>query len=212
MPEWRRIGPFLVFAAGLHLAVLLCPLRLAGGKPEIPPPVAIMARLVEAVSPPAPLPIEAAPAPVPQPMPAPARVRRAVEPRRILAMQPEQDAPAAGPSVPAPEAAPAVPAVPATASGTRAAPRFDAAYLHNPRPVYPPLSRRLGEEGKVLLRVRVSAEGRPVAVDLEKSSNFERLDEVARQAVERWRFVPARHGDEAIEGTVIVPVEFRLDG
>ena len=62
MPEWRRIGPFLVFAAGLHLAVLLYPLRLAGGKPEIPPPVAIMARLVEAVSPPAPLPIEAAPA------------------------------------------------------------------------------------------------------------------------------------------------------
>jgi len=212
MPEWRRIGPFLVFAAGLHLAVLLYPLRLAGGKPEIPPPVAIMARLVEAVSPPAPLPIEAAPAPVPQPMPAPARVRRAVEPRRILAMQPEQDAPAAGPSPEPPEAAPAVPAVPATASGTRAAPRFDAAYLHNPRPVYPPLSRRLGEEGKVLLRVRVSAEGRPVAVDLEKSSNFERLDEVARQAVERWRFVPARHGDEAIEGTVIVPVEFRLDG
>lgn len=212
MPEWRRIGPFLVFAVGLHLALLLYPLGLASGKPEIPPPVAIMARLVEAVSPAAPQPIQAAPAVVPQPQPAPARVRRAIEPRRLLTMQPEQAAPATGPSVPAPEAAPAVPAVAATASGTRAAPRFDAAYLHNPRPVYPPLSRRLGEQGKVLLRVRVSAEGRPVAVDLEKSSNFERLDEVARQAVERWRFVPARHGDEAIEGMVIVPVEFRLDG
>jgi len=64
----------------------------------------------------------------------------------------------------------------------------------------------------VLLRVRVSAEGQPVAVDLEKSSNFERLDEVARQVVARWRFVPARRGDESIEATVIVPIVFRLDG
>ena len=91
-------------------------------------------------------------------------------------------------------------------------PRFDAAYLHNPRPVYPPLSRRLGEEGKVLLRVRVSAEGQPIAVDVEESSNFERLDEAARQVVARWRFVPASHGDESVEATVIVPIVFRLGG
>ena len=50
-----------------------------------------------------------------------------------------------------------------------------------------------------------------VAVDLEKSSNFERLDESARQSVARWRFVPARRGDEAIEATVIVPIVFRLE-
>ncbi len=91
-------------------------------------------------------------------------------------------------------------------------PRFDAAYLHNPAPAYPSASRRLGEEGKVLLRVRVSPEGRSVAVDIEKSSNFERLDEAARNAVQRWRFVPARHGDESVEGVVIVPIAFRLDG
>jgi protein TonB len=90
--------------------------------------------------------------------------------------------------------------------------RFEAAYLHNPRPDYPPLSRRLGEEGKVLLRVRVSREGQPAAVDLEKSSNFERLDDAARQVVSHWRFVPARRGDEAIDATVIVPIIFRLDG
>jgi len=101
-------------------------------------------------------------------------------------------------------------AVASAASATRTAPRFDAAYLHNPRPVYPPLSRRLGEEGKVLLRVRVSAEGQPIAVDVEESSNFERLDEAARQVVARWRFVPARHGDEPVEATVIVPIVFRL--
>ncbi|MBL8421739.1 MAG: energy transducer TonB [Dechloromonas sp.] len=106
-------------------------------------------------------------------------------------------------------------AAPASATGNVPAPvsaaRYDAAYLHNPRPSYPPLSRRLGEEGKVQLRVRVSPDGQPAAVDLEKSSNFERLDEAARAVVARWRFVPARRGDEAIEATVIVPIVFRLD-
>ncbi len=215
IPEWRRIGPFLAFAIGLHLAVLLFPLKLSIARLEIPPPVAIMVRLVDAVSPPAPMPMHAAPAIAPQALPTPARERRAVAPRRILAMQPEQAAPTPSFSIPAPEAVPAAPVAPAApsmASSTGAAPRLDAAYLNNPRPAYPPLSRRLGEEGRVLLRVRVSAEGYAVAVDLEKSSNFERLDEAARHAVARWRFVPARRGDEPVEGSVIVPIVFRLDG
>lgn len=215
IPEWRRIAPFLALAAGLHLAVLVYPLNLSIGRLEMPPPVAIMVRLVDAVSPSAPMPMQAAPAAAPQALPAPPRERRAVAPRRILAMQPEQAAPATSFSIPAPEAAPAVPDAPATASmppPTGAAPRFEAAYLHNPRPAYPVLSRRLGEEGRVLLRVRVSAEGHPVAVDLEKSSNFERLDEAARAAVSHWRFIPSRRGNEAVEGAVIVPIVFRLDG
>lgn len=214
IPEWRRIAPFLALAAGLHLAVLVYPLNLSIGRLEMPPPVAIMVRLVDAVSPPAPMSMQA-PATAPQALPAPPRERRAVAPRRILAMQPEQAAPATSFSIPAPEAAPAVPDAPAAASmppPTGAAPRFEAAYLHNPRPAYPTVSRRLGEEGRVLLRVRVSAEGHAVAVDLEKSSNFERLDEAARAAVSHWRFIPSRRGNEAVEGAVIVPIVFRLDG
>jgi protein TonB len=99
------------------------------------------------------------------------------------------------------------PAAPVTITAAR----FNAAYLNNPEPKYPPLSRRLGEEGKVLLKVRVMPDGNPGAVDLEKSSNFERLDEAARQAVSRWRFIPAKRGDEPIEASVIVPIVFRLD-
>jgi len=101
---------------------------------------------------------------------------------------------------------------PASAPASVTEARFDAAYLHNPRPVYPPLSRRLGEQGKVLLRIRVSPQGQAAAVDLEKSSNFQRLDEAASQVVAQWRFVPARRGDEAVEATVIVPIVFRLEG
>jgi protein TonB len=63
----------------------------------------------------------------------------------------------------------------------------------------------------VVLKVRVASDGRALAVDLEKSSNFERLDEAARQVVARWRFVPARRGDEVVESSVLVPLVFRLD-
>ena len=53
--------------------------------------------------------------------------------------------------------------------------RFNAAYLNNPEPKYPPLSRRLGEEGKVLLKVRVLPDGNPASVDLEKTTDVARL-------------------------------------
>jgi protein TonB len=215
IPEWRRSGHFFAIAIALHVAVLLYPLAQTIGPLEIPPPVTVMVRLIDTIAPPAPMPMPALPAITPKPTPALARERRAVASRQVIAMQPKQAAPAASFSVPATEAAPAdsaAPAVPSMALSTGAAPRFDAAYLNNPRPAYPPLSRRLGEEGKVLLRVRVSREGQPAAVDLEKSSNFERLDEAARQVVARWRFVPAKRGDEAIEATVIVPIVFRLEG
>ncbi|MGV0951674.1 MAG: TonB family protein, partial [Azonexus sp.] len=177
IPEWRRSGRFFAIAIALHLAVLLYPLAPTIGQLEIPPPATVMVHLVDPVAPPAPMPMSAAPAIVPKPTPAPVHERRAVSPRPVIAMQPEPTAPAASFSVPA-AAAPtsaSVAEAPAIASPTITSARFDAAYLHNPRPDYPPLSRRLGEEGKVLLRVRVSREGQPAAVDLEKSSNFARL-------------------------------------
>ena len=89
-------------------------------------------------------------------------------------------------------------------------PRFDADYLHNPRPVYPPMSRRMGEEGKVFLRVRVEADGRPSQVEIKTSSGSPRLDQAAEDAVRRWRFIPAKRGGEAVSAWVIVPISFNL--
>jgi len=89
-------------------------------------------------------------------------------------------------------------------------PKFNAAYLSNPAPVYPRRSRMLAEEGLVKLKVRVSADGQPLSVSLEKSSGFTRLDDAALAAVKRWQFVPAKRGNQSIEGWVIVPVSFKL--
>lgn len=90
-------------------------------------------------------------------------------------------------------------------------PRFDADYLANPAPAYPATSRRLGEEGRVILEVRVSADGAPLAVAVNKSSGWPRLDEAALATVRHWRFMPARLGDKAVIASVLVPLSFSLD-
>lgn len=122
------------------------------------------------------------------------------------------ETPASRPSAAAPAPAHSPAPVPAPAAAPKTvAPRFDAAYLSNPAPVYPPLSRRLGEEGKVVLRVHVEPDGQPSHVELRTSSGFARLDEAALGAVRRWRFVPARRGDEAVAAWVLVPLNFTLN-
>jgi protein TonB len=72
-------------------------------------------------------------------------------------------------------------------------------------------SRRQGEEGEVQLRVRVGSDGTALEVEIRQSSGYARLDAAARDAVLRWRFVPAKRGDEAVESWVGVPIVFSLE-
>ncbi len=157
-----------------------------------------------------PEPTAKAPPPKPQPKPAPP-ARAADKPTltsAAIATNPvDSNAPAAQP---APAAAPAAP-VAVAAPLSIAPPRFDAAYLSNPAPPYPGASKRMGEEGRVLLRVQVGADGRPTEVSIARSSGFARLDDIARETVLRsWRFVPARQGDQPVAGAVKVPIDFTL--
>ena len=89
-------------------------------------------------------------------------------------------------------------------------PRFDAGYLQNPGPAYPPVSRRLGEQGKVMLRVLVDSNGLPEKIEMQLTNGFECLDRAAIDTVAHWRFVPARQGDTAIPGWVLIPITFVL--
>lgn len=91
-------------------------------------------------------------------------------------------------------------------------PSFNADYLDNPAPAYPGLSRKLREQGQVLLRVNVDAAGHPEQVTLHVSSGYARLDERAVETVWRWKFVPARQGSQPVAAWVIVPIQFSLKG
>ncbi len=112
------------------------------------------------------------------------------------------------PPRPAPVEVAAPPAPPAPPTQ----PIFNADYLDNPAPAYPALSRRLGEQGRLTLRVLVNARGTADEVQVRTPSGFARLDEAARETVRRWRFVPAKLGAEPVPAWVLIPISFRLEG
>lgn len=133
----------------------------------------------------------------PEQPPAAAPAPAAPEPQAAAA----QPAPAAPPAPSAPPA-PAAPAQPKTISGVE--------YIQPPQPDYPPIAKRMGEEGKVMLRVLVSDRGRPEKVDVQKSSGFARLDEAARQAAMRAMFKPHLEDGKPVAVYALIPINFSI--
>ena len=90
-------------------------------------------------------------------------------------------------------------------------PRIDSAgHLKNPPPRYPRLSRRLHEEGEVILVLWVLADGSVSDVEIETSSGYPRLDKAALKAVRKWRYTPATRNGEAIAYRYQQPVQFSM--
>lgn len=209
-------------ALGLHAAAVALLLSYAPAREALTSAVPLMVSLVTQVeakpdTPPKPLPVKAVPtARLPQPQsvsPQPLLTTTAPAPSPVsIAPQPTEPAAVQTPASPlAPQASaapPATSAAPAPAPVTP--PSFNADYLNNPAPGYPAISRKLGEQGRVVFRVYVEPDGLPSDVRLQTSSGFERLDAVALAAIKRWKFVPARRGDAAVGGWVLVPLSFSL--
>jgi protein TonB len=135
------------------------------------------------------------------------------------ALQPSPNQTATNPNAP-------LTTTPATASATLTAPSpaaaspapakvelptHVAAYLQNPKPDYPALSVRRGEQGQVVLNVLIGVEGKAQKAEIVKSSGFERLDAAALATVLRWRYVPGKRGGVPEEMWFKVPLAFVLD-
>ena len=161
-------------------------------------------------------PVKVEPVPVPEPLPQPEPEHLAAVAEPILAAPPTPQAPqtpvqvepasiqqAVAPPAPSTPSPPVVPIVEA---------RYDAAYLDNPKPSYPVLARRMGVQGRVLLRVLVNSAGLPQKVELKQTSGSSALDRSALEAVSQWRFVPARQGEKALDAWIVVPIVFTLKG
>jgi protein TonB len=78
------------------------------------------------------------------------------------------------------------------------------------QPAYPATARRLGIQGTSLLRIYVGADGRVTEIVVTKSAGHGDMDQVAAEAVRKWRFEPGRRGDEAVGMWVLLPIEFRI--
>jgi protein TonB len=174
---------------------------------------------VSKAAPPTPAAPSVAPPPAPRPKSAPPPALLAVAdpapapsaPTGVARTQPTAPVAEATVAV-APPATAAAPAPPAPAAPPRIElPSSDAAYLNNPKPAYPALSKRMGEQGKVVLRVLIGADGLPQKVEINQSSGFDRLDRQAQEAVMRWRFVPGQRNGIPEAMWNLVPVNFVLE-
>ncbi len=136
----------------------------------------------------------------------------APEPMAITDPTPSPNVPT-GVTVPATVAAPIPTPVAAgpTVSARVEMPSSDAAYLQNPKPPYPAMSKRLVEQGKVVVRVLIGVDGNAQKAEVKQSSGFERLDQAALGAVLRWRYVPGKRDGVPEAMWFNVPISFVLE-
>ena len=79
------------------------------------------------------------------------------------------------------------------------------------KPPYPVRSRDLGEEGTVIIAIKVAADGRVIEAYISKTSGYTLLDGSALSTVtSQWRFKPARRAGKPIEAWVKVPIMFNI--
>lgn len=202
---FQRSG-LLTVVIGLHVGVFLLILAAKTVVPQIME-IPLVVDLLETQE----IKKEPVAKPLPMTKPAPVKTPQTPAPKAaapvVEATQSNVPAPAAVVAAPV-EAKPAPVAPPAEPVSLA---RFDADYLKNPAPPYPPLSRRMGEEGKVVLRVLVNAQGTADSIEIRTSSGSERLDSSAQKAVRNWKFIPAKRGDIAVQSWVQVPIIFKLE-
>ncbi len=160
-----------------------------------PPPVRQPVRKVELAPPPMPVAIaDATPAPN--------------APTGVVAPQPPA-APIAAPVNVAAAPSPPAPSPPAPAKVEL--PSSDADYLQNPKPTYPPISKRMGEQGKVVVRVLIGLDGTAQRAEIRQSSGYDRLDQAALATVQRWRYVPGKRAGVPEAMWFNVPINFVLE-
>lgn len=85
-----------------------------------------------------------------------------------------------------------------------------ARYASCPPPIFPAEARKARLSGTVLLLVEIDEHGRPLTINLRKTSGHAILDTAALRAVRAWRFEPARRDGRPVDARLEIPVRFAL--
>lgn len=114
---------------------------------------------------------------------------------------------------PAPSHVP-VTAMPSVAKAETSGPKVISAveYIQAPQADYPPMAKRMGEEGRVVMQVLVNDKGRAEKVEIIKSSGFNRLDESAKTALMRAIFKPYIEDGKSVTVLATASINFSLRG
>lgn len=167
--------------------------------PEAPTPPAAKPKTVPVVKKPVTAPRPIAPAAKPTPLPQSVEIPVATAAPSI---DPPHPAAHSAPAAPPAATAPAAPALPKTVSGVE--------YVQAPQPEYPAIARRMGEEGKVILRILVNEQGQPARIEVRQSSGYARLDDAARRAASRALFKPHLEDGRAVAVYALIPINFSI--
>ena len=187
----------------------------------IPPPQEAVTLFVDLINPPPPKKEEPPPEP---PKPPPQKVKL-VKPKRVELPKPAPILAAEAPVVTAaePVALPPEPLVEAPPAPEPAPPpnpptpvvmssELSLSCPVRTPPDYPASSRRLGEQGRLVLRVELDETGRITLVKVAESSGYKRLDEAGYAAVKQWHCNAATHNGKAVRGIAMQPFDFILEG
>lgn len=207
-PPRRRLSTAAI-VIGLHVLLLVL-LHLGRSSTALTAaPQAMEVRVLDAPNPPPAVPTPAPPAPalaLPRAveLPVPVVEVAVVAPPITTLLSPRPTT--TGPATPAQSStsSTAVPAAPERRGDAPpndlpvTPPQAEAAHLNNPAPPYPPVSRRMGEQGQVWLDVFVQRDGSVGDVRLHRSSGYPLLDQAALTTVRQWRYVPAQRGGQTL--------------
>lgn len=224
----RRTGTAIAATLAIHAALLVLfassVLQQQASPPELPP---IVVQLTQpAAQPTAPKPLPPPPKPLPpppKPVTPPPTIAPTPEPTPAPTPTPAQTpaptpaavpvpAPAAKSATPAPAAPAPVAPAPPPAAPTKTDVMISASYgARNEKPKYPMMSKRIGEQGTVVLRVLVKSDGSAGEVEVKITSSYPRLDQAAVDAVKNWHFIPATKDGKPIDEWYQVPIPFKLN-
>lgn len=230
LPAFSRNTSIVVTVVAFHVAVLWAVQSgLLKRVVEVVVPAEILVEFVTPASPPPapratpqpktptktvttkqPTPPVPAPTPIVTPQPAPTP----------LAIAPSANTPAPSAATPAATAAtqnnatgssnaPAAPPAPPAPPKVEL-PSSDADYLNNTKPAYPAISKRLGEQGRVVVRVFIDADGQPSQASVKQSSGFDRLDQASVETALKWRYAPGKRAGVAQGMWFDVPLNWQL--
>jgi protein TonB len=196
----------------IHLAGAWGLMQVAAVREAVLQTAPMFVDLIAPVAPPVP--------PAPAPPPKPQTIQKKPTPAPVIAAAPSPapsqftvptqpvERPLDAPPPDLPVAIEAPPAPPTPVAPPKVIPASSVEYLVPPTLVYPRLSEKTGERGRVMVRVFIDTAGLPQNVQVNASSGYARLDEAAVAAVRKARFKPYTENGQPSSGWAVVPANF----
>jgi len=87
---------------------------------------------------------------------------------------------------------------------------IDPRFARDFQPPYPPAKLRMGENGRVVVRVQIGTDGRVRAIELVSATDTIFFEATRRYALRHWRFTPATRDGLPVESWKTMTLRFEM--